>query len=245
MNARVELTGDDTTLRQALHAVLETPLFARAPRTCNLLAFLVDQTIAGRAHAITERAIGLAVFRRDARSYDTALDPVVRVQMGRLRARLAQYDAEQPGPGTRLTIPPGSYVPVFIQSEAGAVPRVQRPLQLVPLRNLTGAHATQAFVAGVDEELGGQLFAAFGSLVQLPQQGLTRSNGSGPARHRLEGSIRIEQRHVRASMRLVDIHGGDTAWLAQIDCHGELDMALQAQLASAICVQLQQFLAAG
>lgn len=244
MNARVELTTDDTTLRRALHAVLHSPLFVRAPQTCNLLAFLVDKKLAGKEHEITEHAIGLAVFRRDVRCYDTALDPIVRVQMGRLRTRLVQFYSGNTGGGPRVTIPPGSYVPVFVCGELAEMPALESPLQLTLLRNLAIGHANMAFVAGVDEELGSRLFDAFGSLIQLPCSGTGWLPGGTMARHRLEGSIRVEYKHVRASMRLVDTRHGDIAWLADFDCIGELDMRLQEILARNICAKLQSYFTA-
>jgi TolB-like protein len=254
MNARVEWTEDSNplahnALRLALQEVLGSPLFSRAPRTCKLLTWLVDMKLDSRQAEISEFAIGLAVFRRDARSYDTTLDPVVRVQMGRLRARLAEYAAAQSAPRPRLCIPLGRYVPALIQSDTPtpAVTPVATPLrgerlQLAPLRNLSSAPDSQAFIAGIDEELGSKLFHAFGSLIQLPQQSLAWPASGFDARHRLEGSIRVEQGHVRASMRLVDTRVGDVAWLAQIDRSGELGMQLQEELAGAICGQLQCYL---
>lgn len=224
----------ESAVRDALQAILRSPLFVRSPRTCDLLHFLVDQKLAGRESEITEHAIGLAVFRRDARCYDTALDPVVRVQTGRLRARLADYAAAQPADGLRLTIPSGSYVPIF--NAPDPAPAVARALQLAPLRNLVVAFGSQAFVAGLDEELGARLFHALGSLVQAPAPLATAQN-------RLEGSIRFDHGRVRASMRLVDTATGAIAWMAQVDCQGRLDMALQEKLAGAICARVQDYLA--
>ena len=48
MNARVEWMGDSSAttlaaLRMALQEVLGSSLFARAPRTCKLLTYLVDR----------------------------------------------------------------------------------------------------------------------------------------------------------------------------------------------------------
>lgn len=248
MNARVELVEESNplahdALRLALQDVIGSPLFSRAPRTCKLLTYLVDMKRDGREADINEHAIGLAVFRRDARSYDTTLDPVVRVQMGRLRARLAEYAAAQTAPGARLCIPVGKYVPVLSQGDAAspAPPRFKR-MQLTPLRNLSGTQDSNAFIAGVDEELGSKLFQTFGSLIQLPQQSLMWPVSGFDARHRLEGSIRVEKGHVRASMRLVDTRAGDIAWLGQFDRTGELCMSLQEELAGAICMQLQHYL---
>lgn len=247
MNARVELMADKyrldaDTIRPAVKELLRSPLFARAPRTSNLLDFLVETTLDGRQHEITEHAIGLTVFRRDVHSYDTGLDPVVRVQMGRLRARLVEYGAAQPAVSMRVSIPLGSYVPAFTFDRARSA--ASRPIQLTPLRDLTGAQGSQAFIAGVDEELGSKLFQAFGGLVQLPPQSLAWTVAGQEPKHRLEGSVRVERNHVRASMRLVDTRAGDIAWLSQFDCTGELGMQLQEELAGAICLRLRQYLIA-
>lgn len=256
MNARVDVSEENNplahnALRLALHEVINSPLFSRAPRTCKLLTWLVDMKLDGRQAEISEFAIGLAVFRRDARSYDTTLDPVVRVQMGRLRSRLAEYAAAQTVTGPHLRIPLGTYIPALIQADtpsrapqASSASRNTRRMQLSPLRNLSVAPDNNAFIAGVDEELGSKLFQAFGSLIQLPQQSLAWPASGFDARHRLEGSIRVEESHVRASMRLVDTRAGDIEWLAQFDRSGELCMTMQEELAGAICVKLQHYLSA-
>ena len=257
MNARVDVSEENNplahnALRLALQEVISSPLFSRAPRTCKLLRWLVDMKLDGRQAEISEFAIGLAVFRRDARSYDTTLDPVVRVQMGRLRTRLAEYAAAQTATRTCLCIPLGTYIPALMQADTpSSAPEApsgslnSKRLQLSPLRNLSVASDNNAFIAGVDEELGTKLFQAFGSLIQLPQQSLAWPASDFDARHRLEGSIRVEECHVRASMRLVDTRAGDIEWLAQFDRSGELCMTMQEELAGAICVKLQHYLSAG
>ncbi|MDQ2822403.1 MAG: hypothetical protein M3Y65_18835 [Pseudomonadota bacterium] len=251
MNARVNVTGQESplvnaALRRALQATIGSPLFSRAPRTCKLLTYLVDMKRDGRQAEISEFAIGLAVFRRDARSYDTTLDPVVRVQMGRLRTRLAEYAASQTDTGLCLSIPLGTYIPALMQAEtfppappSVAVTPTCKRMQLAPLRNLSVALDSNAFIAGVDEELGSKLFKVFGGLIQLPQHSLAWPASGFDTRYHLGGSIRVEERHVRASMRLVDTRVGDIAWLSQIDCSGELGMRLQEELAGVICGQLQ------
>jgi len=233
---------------QALHQLLDSPVFIKAPRMCQLLSFLVGMKLSGKESEITEYAIGMAVFRRDGRVYDTILDPVVRVQIGRLRERLAAYYAlPDAPPGVRVAIPLGSYVPTI--SQTGAVPpRLQRrQLELAPLRNLTGEQYSNSFVSGVDEELGSRLFHAMGTLIQLrdPEPPLAPAPGYADTRaaHRLEGSIRVEKNHVRASMRLLDTGAGNVLWLSQFDCRGELGMHLQEELAGAICDKLQRYLA--
>lgn len=223
--------------------------FARAPRMCHLLSFLIEKKLAGQDHEITEYAIGLQVFRRDARTYDTTLDPVVRVQVGRLRARLDAYEygAEADADDSvRITLPLGSYVPCFgIAEREGRCRR--RPLQVAPLRNLCFDTGNQGFVRGIDEELGARLFESFGNVTPVAEANLLApvalQRGPQPL-HRLEGSIRIERDHVRAAMRLLDAQTGHIVWLSQFDRQGELGMAMQAELAGAICAALQQHLSA-
>ena len=246
MNARVDFVQNDgatAAMHMALEQIIRSTLFVRAPRTSKLLSFLVEKKLEGKEHEITEHQIGLNVFRRDARSYDTSLDPVVRVQMGRLRARLVEYYAAQPSNEMLVSIPLGSYIPTFTEVARPVTYTLRRPILVTPLRNLAGAGECQTFVAGVDEELGLQLFHAFGSLVQIPQQAIVEEIGGAEVHHRLEGSIRIESHHVRASMRLIDTKRGDIAWLSQFDFNGDLGMHLQEELAGAICMQLRSYLA--
>jgi TolB-like protein len=254
MNARAEVLVEERTVALArdhiLHTVrilLASPVFAKAPRMCQLLSFLVEKKLSGKETEITEYAIGLEVFRRDVRLYDTVLDPVVRVQIGRLRERLAAYYASSDARlGVQIAIPLGSYVPSISQAIVALPLLRRRQLELAPLRNLTGEHDSNTFVSGVDEELGSRLFHAFGGLIQLrDHQPIASTAGRADVRaqHRLEGSIRVEKNHVRASMRLLDTGAGHIAWSSQFDCRGELGMNLQEELAGAICDKLQRYLA--
>ncbi len=232
-------------VRNSVQKLLASPMFAKAPRMCHLLSFLVEKKLSGRERELSEYAIGLEVFRRDARLYDTTLDPVVRVQMGRLRERLATYYASLDAAlDLEITIPPGNYVPVVRHGPplpAAAAPQVARQICLTPLRDLAGARDSGAFASGVDEELMSRLFATLGLTVQL---GAPSCGAPGcPAAQRLEGSIRVEQQHVRASMRLIDPVAGQIKWLSQFNCSGPLGMPLQEELASAIVAGLQRHLA--
>lgn len=256
MNARVERLEQDTAdglpadeIRHAVDQVVASAAFSRAPRMCALLLFLVDEKLNGRASGLTEYAIGMAVFRRDAAVYETLLDPVVRVQIGRLRSRLADYYAAPDAAAAasvQITIPAGGYIPALKRSVANAPRLPGRRLELAPLRNLTLDRCGSTFACGVDEELGSRMFGTFPHLIQLrdkPLSDLAGDQVDGRAQLRLEGSIRVERDHVRASMRLVDTHAGHTAWASQFDCSGELGMALQEQLALTICEQLQRHFA--
>lgn len=244
MNARLiqPLAANDAPMSNdelwcEVDQLLASATFAKAPRMCRLLTFLLEKKLSGNEHEINEYAIGLDLFGRDASTYDTTLDPQVRVQIGRLRQRLsAYYAALENTPAIHIAIPMGRYVPVISFSRDSTKSLRYKRILLTPLRNLTGAGACNSFVSGLEEELGSRLFQALGKGLQL--SAVSDANQSP----RLEGSVRVEEDHVRASIRLVEPEAGSIAWLSQFDRRGELCMSLQEELAGAICDALQFYL---
>jgi serine/threonine-protein kinase len=97
--------------------VLASPEFATTPRLARLLRFLVDESLANRLDSLKESVIAVEVFDR-ATDHDPQLDSVVRVQIGRLRARLAEYYLKRGSGPVRIEIPKGNYQPVFGFSDA-------------------------------------------------------------------------------------------------------------------------------
>ena len=245
MNARLDMVNHDNApapladcLRSAAASILRSPTFAKAPRMRQLLAFLIDAELTGSAGQLSEYAIGLAVFRRDPRVYDTTLDPVVRVQTGRLRERLAaHYRAAGAPDGLEISIPSGGYAPRI--AAPTIAPGGDVRLQLAPLRDLSRVQGSDAFVWGLEDELGARLYRTFGEGITLGNGGA----GGGAVDYRLEGGIRVEGRRVRACVRLVEGGAGQVAWMSQFDGDGDLGMALQEELAGAIYDGLRRHLA--
>ncbi len=100
-------------IEAALERVLASRGFRGSARKRRFLQFIVRETLAGRADRIKAYTIAVDVFDRDA-SFDPLLDPVVRIQAGRIRHCLEQhYMAEGAADPIRITIPKGSYVPRF------------------------------------------------------------------------------------------------------------------------------------
>jgi TolB-like protein/Tfp pilus assembly protein PilF len=101
---------DAAVIRQ-LDAILASPALGGAERRGRLLKYLVEKALAGQP--VKEYGIGVDVFAKPA-DYDPRLDPSVRVEIGRLRARLQEYYSfAGTGSEIRIQIPKGSYVPVF------------------------------------------------------------------------------------------------------------------------------------
>ena len=70
--------------RHELQLVLESTVFANAPRLRALLSFLVEETICGHAAELKEPVVAVEVFGRPA-DFDHRTDSVVRVQIHNLR----------------------------------------------------------------------------------------------------------------------------------------------------------------
>lgn len=98
---------------EALARVLASRSLRSTARGRRFLQFIVQEALAGRADRIKAYTIAVDVFDRDV-EFDSSVDPVVRIQAGRLRQVLEHYYlTEGAGDPVRITIPKGSYVPHF------------------------------------------------------------------------------------------------------------------------------------
>jgi len=111
-----------------LQAVLGSQLFVRSPTLTHLLSYLCQKALAGQSDQIKEYSVALDVFGRS-ESFDQDSDSIVRVEVNRLRKRLAEYYAgEGRSNPVRITIPVGQYVPIFEPvPTAGAKPEPPVP----------------------------------------------------------------------------------------------------------------------
>lgn len=101
----------DIVVRQ-LDRLLESSDFQAPSRLKKFLEFVVQETLKGRAGSVKAYSIAVEVFGRD-ESFDPLLDPIVRVEAGKLRRQLERYYFLNPDEPLCISIPRGSYVPVF------------------------------------------------------------------------------------------------------------------------------------
>jgi hypothetical protein len=114
-------------IRATLDAILATPAFARSESISWLLEHVVTTALEGREQTLKEYNLGVDVFRRG-EDFDLRLDNIVRVQVRKLRQRLAAYYASARS-GVRIDLPTGSYVPVFQRMEAAPESAVSVPAE--------------------------------------------------------------------------------------------------------------------
>lgn len=98
-------------VRAALERILGSRCFNQAGRASDFLRFVVEQTLTGHGRNLKGYVIATAVFGRPA-DFDAQSDPLVRVEAGRLRRRLAEYYASEGAHDPiRLALPRGQYAP--------------------------------------------------------------------------------------------------------------------------------------
>jgi len=105
------------SVRAQLGKILTSPRFVRSERSSRLLCFVVEKTLLGDADQIKEYVLGVEVLGRGD-SFNPQLDPIARVEAGRLRKKLdAYYQTEGRNDSIRIELPKGRYVPAFSKRE--------------------------------------------------------------------------------------------------------------------------------
>lgn len=120
-------------VRSQLERLLASECLAATARLRRFLDYVVERTLAGEGGQLKEYSVGLEVFDRG-EQYDPRIDSIVRVEAGRLRAKLDEYysTAGRADPVV-LRIPRGSYVPVF-----------ERRPEAPPVESSAGSEATRS-----------------------------------------------------------------------------------------------------
>jgi TolB-like protein len=161
-----------------LDRILQSKAFQRASRMRSLLKYVVTGFTEGRAGGQSQMARQL--FGRDD-AFDPSLDPVIRVQFGRLRKALENYySTEGKKDPIIIDIPNRRYTPVFqnvssigVNGHAAETDPNGRPphppiapsmedsegdgvrttIAVLPFANLTAESAQDAFCYGLTEEI--------------------------------------------------------------------------------------------
>jgi hypothetical protein len=109
---------------QLVQRIVSSPPFQKTARLRELLQYIVEQTIHGHAHELTEQRIGNVLFHKPL-DYSPLEDSSVRVHVRQLRLKLHEYfDGEGRNEPLIVEIPKGSYAPTFRAAKTlSAVPQ--------------------------------------------------------------------------------------------------------------------------
>ena len=168
-------------------------------------------------------------------SFDPQVDPIVRVEAGRLRRALEHYylTAGKNDP-VRIEIPKGSYIPTFhtvqippsgtkthtSEREDSALTRGPS-VAVMPLINLTGDKEQEYFADGLTEELTAEL-TRYQDFQVIASQSTLRFKGQKVdprevgrdlgVRFLLTGSVRKDSKTVKVAIRLIDTAAAEEIW---------------------------------
>jgi Tol biopolymer transport system component len=111
---------DSSAIRRELEKISASPVFANSPRMTRFLDFVVRETLAGNGGRIKEYVIAIEVFDKKS-DFDPQADSTVRTEASKLRSRLNRYyEGEGQKDAVLISIPKGTYVPVFEHRSTGA-----------------------------------------------------------------------------------------------------------------------------
>ena len=129
-------------VEEALERLLASAVFRRSERHRRLMRHIVGAALDGRGDRLKEVVLGLELFGRSLDRYDTRSDPIVRVEVGRIRDKLARYyDGDGVNDAFAFAIPIGSYVPSF-----------QRRARSATAARRVESFAVMPFTAGTRED---------------------------------------------------------------------------------------------
>jgi Tol biopolymer transport system component len=122
-SARAQSELPESLIRAQLETILASDVFSRAQQLRRFLAFIVEQRLAGQGQSLKESVLAHELYGKGT-DFDGGTDPVVRVDARRLRDKLREYYERRSDPVV-ISLPKGSYVPVF--EENAAAPALPAP----------------------------------------------------------------------------------------------------------------------
>lgn len=200
----------------ALARVLDSPQFARATRSRGFLAFIVTETLAGRGERLSERTVARGALGRGS-DFDGRADASVRVQANRVRKALDEYYAvlgeDDP---VRVTLPRGTYIPVFERHETRPSAVVTVPGVAVETLTSSGDDPAALFARSLSETLVQHLaqqpdIRVVGPTAPMHAAALEAAAAGGVSSV-LSGHVIVRDGRLMLAARLHDTRSGQVLW---------------------------------
>src|SRR5579863_4853195 len=110
--------------KEELKWLLLSPEISRSASFVRFLSFICNKYFEGAANEIREYSIAVEALGRKESSFDSHVDPIVRVTARALRKRLCEiYERDGKNRSLHVVLPLGHYVPQFVRrSDSSAEP---------------------------------------------------------------------------------------------------------------------------
>jgi len=239
---------DAAKIRAQLDRILSSKAFRQVDRLQRFLTFIVNETLASHGDNLKEFLIGVEVFGKEG-SFDPRMDPIVRVQARRLRARLTRYYREEgQNDETLIELPKGGYSPIFQNIEGGeakhsvaSVLASRNTIVVAPFLDDSQEHDLEYFCRGLTEEIVHTLTNTkkLRVIPWTPADDRRDAMERMTTAMRITGSVRKSRDTVRITAHLVDTASGCYLWSASIDRQADDAFAVQEEVARSILEKLQ------
>jgi TolB-like protein len=224
----------DGSIHEQLQKIFLCPAFSVSDILRRFLSYIIDETLAGRSITIKEYTIAVNVLNKPA-SFKPQHDAIVRIHAGRLRRALNYYYKEQGAKDNiEISVPKGSYVPVFEKQHLNkSEPEIdQKLLQqknisdsitivVMPFKTFETDISRQAFADSLGQQLSAEFgrFSDFSVISYYTTQQLSSKNKeirelafNYGAQFVVTGNVQFETRRLRAAVQLIDTHTGTQIW---------------------------------
>jgi hypothetical protein len=156
--------------QEEIERILHSETFRNSDVLRRLLRFLADKTISGEADQLKEYTIGIDALGKPS-SYDPRQDSVVRIQVGRLRQKLAEYyRTEGKDDPVIVDVPKGRFK-LHVEARPGPAPVGQaEPAPAIPVEPPARTFDWRRAAIGSGIALGIVLIWAIYTTVRLSQE---------------------------------------------------------------------------
>jgi adenylate cyclase len=247
---------DQKLIREQLDRVLRSRSFQKSRRRQRFLDYIVNETLAGRSDRLTGYSVALGVFDRP-ETFDPIVDPLVRVEAGRLRDKLREYYAvDGQDDSIHIDLPKGTYTPQIELRHERAARGARRKgastqevsftgpsVAVLSFDDLSSDQNLGYLGDGVAEDIITALsrfpdlavvvrsssFAYKGKAVDMRQIGRDLS-----VDYVVEGSVRKDGDKLRIVSQLIETNDGEHVWAERFDRVGGDPWALQDEITGMI-----------
>ena len=242
----------DNDVAIQIDRILASRWFARSERLCRFIRYSANYVLSGGADRLKEYLVGVEVFDRGP-AYDPRIDPIVRVEARRLRAKLkAYYASAGRDDQLRIEFPKGSYSPVFRVRSSRQIqlkPAADAAIAVSPFDNFTNSASNEFFREGLTEELIHHLAQVPGLQVVVDHRaslgveyGKRPRFPRGVTKWNLRGSIRGAPENLRILVQLIEASSGAYIWSETYEPAIADILSVQEDIAQAVVARFQSTL---
>jgi TolB-like protein len=221
-------------LKEQLGLILKSRYFSHAATISSFLKFIVHEAVEDRRESVKEYVIATRVFSKPS-DFNPQLDPIVRINAGRLRRALDDYYRDEgKHDSIVISLPKGSYVPVFSRQptmDATTIirefPLGEKPVVAVlPFININPKSPHIFFADGLADHISTELtqypelsvisyYSCRNLLSRITD--LSQVAELLKADFILTGSVQTNRDHLRVGISLVSCKTNEQIWAKSID----------------------------